>query len=420
MNVQQTKDIRAIVLEYKSISTMQPKKILAIVCVPVLQKDIAYGGGVLLTFQGLKKIFEQEGHSFTILSCWNGLDYATSHLYPGFRDFPPTKRNLRKMEAAIRSHDIILMSDNSTGLDVILLCGKHKKPLVFLHLTAIGKVIAGAVPNWSFIMCPAIKMYGKICSKMCSKVLTVSKWIQQTRLKQGWKIDGVVNQNFKCGIFLKTDRKKEIKNLRTNILKECPHKTKIIMYAGRFSKEKRIDKLVPAKPNDCILLIIGDGPHAKDVLKLHDIKNGVIVKRGMVTQDILRKYFKASDAVVSASRMETFGMTVLEAYFSGTMSIVENFGGFIEQINELNCGKLVSFDDFEATKRIIEDSINTKETVKFNKYKGQHLVLTEAILSTKNPVECDKSFGFYLLLCLYHLVMFVFDLFVWKITPVRD
>eukprot|EP01084_Bolivina_argentea_P152544 266087_1 len=390
--------------------------ILAITPVPIKQKDIGYGGGVSLTFRGLKKKLEKHGHSLTIVSAWNVLDYATMSWYPNFREIPATKRNLTLLETEITRNDIIIAPDLSIGLDIILLCNKHKKPFIYLHLTAVELFAPSVIPNMALIVVPAFKFYGKMVSKMSSKVLTVSKWSQNTRLEQGWKIDGVINQNYKCDLFLKFDAQQEISDLRNSILSECPGKDKIIMFAGRFSKEKRIELLVPAKPDNCILLIIGDGANYEDTLKLHDIENGVIVKRGMVEQNILRKYYKAVDALVSASRMESFGMTVFEASLCGAVSIVENFGGFVEQITQLKCGELVSFDDYATTKKIIQKWINKINSNNRNTFNTERLDFMDQILSTKHPVKFNKDFPFYIFLCAYRLTMMLFSIFVWKIN----
>ena len=59
----------------------------------------------------------------------------------------------------------------------------------------------------------------------------------------------------------------------------------------------------------------------------HNPEAGIVVLAdGMVAQHTLRQFYKAADVNVSASGFETFGMTVLEARWCGTPSIVQNAG----------------------------------------------------------------------------------------------
>ena len=73
----------------------------------------------------------------------------------------------------------------------------------------------------------------------------------------------------------------------------------------------------------------------------------------MVPQDILRKYYRAADLHISASNSETYGMTVRESLYCGTPVVVQNAGGFIEQVRPFIDGILVDYEDSNSSKKTI-------------------------------------------------------------------
>lgn len=86
------------------------------------------------------------------------------------------------------------------------------------------------------------------------------------------------------------------------------------------------------------LIIIGDGPERKNLIKL--AKNLKILKHtkflGWQKRESIPTFLHNSDIYISSSRVETFGITVLEALTCGLPCIVTNSGGPEQMINELN------------------------------------------------------------------------------------
>ena len=54
-------------------------------------------------------------------------------------------------------------------------------------------------------------------------------------------------------------------------------------------------------------------------------------------QHRLRVLYKAADVLVSASKFETLGMTVIEAQLCGTPAVVQNAAGFVTQVRVHLC-----------------------------------------------------------------------------------
>ena len=100
----------------------------------------------------------------------------------------------------------------------------------------------------------------------------------------------------------------------------------MLLSLSRISYEKNIQAIVEALPmvleeNAKVkLVIVGDGPYAKDlkalVAQLH-IEDSVIFT-GMIAPSDTALYYKAADFFISASTSETQGLTYLESLASGT------------------------------------------------------------------------------------------------------
>jgi hypothetical protein len=58
--------------------------------------------------------------------------------------------------------------------------------------------------------------------------------------------------------------------------------------------------------------------------------------------------------LVSASKFETLGMTVIEAQLCGTPAVVQNAAGFVTQIDHERNGLLTDYDDAMSARRDIE------------------------------------------------------------------
>jgi glycosyltransferase involved in cell wall biosynthesis len=154
-------------------------------------------------------------------------------------------------------------------------------------------------------------------------------------------------------VFKEADAQETIRKIRDRFCQLTGRK-RIALYAGRWSFEKEIGKLIAPLPADFGLIIVGDGPARTTVEGYHNPQRGIVaLPDGMVSQHTLRQFYKAADVNVSASSFETFGMTVLEAQLCGTPSIVQNAGGFRDQLTTVmveNVGVLTDYAAIEVTR----------------------------------------------------------------------
>ena len=106
-------------------------------------------------------------------------------------------------------------------------------------------------------------------------------------------------------------------------------KNKIILSVGRLGAEKNIDEIIENLPmliqkhKQLIMLIVGDGPHRYHLeqktkeLKIEDH----VVFAGMVSPEMISRYYQIADIFVSASESETQGLTYIEALANGIPEI---------------------------------------------------------------------------------------------------
>ena len=114
----------------------------------------------------------------------------------------------------------------------------------------------------------------------------------------------------------------------------------LLLYVGRLSAEKDIERLKPmlqAVPG-ARLALIGDGPHRK-TLEQH-FAGMPVYFAGFLRGDELASAYASGDVLVMPSRTETLGLVVLEAMSSGIPVVGARAGGIPEMIVDGRTGFL--------------------------------------------------------------------------------
>ena len=122
----------------------------------------------------------------------------------------------------------------------------------------------------------------------------------------------------------------------------------LLLYAGRLSAEKGIERLLPvlrANPQ-MRLALVGDGPH-RPALERH-FAGFPVVMAGFLHGDELAQAFASSDIFVMPSETETLGLVVLEAMASGVPVLGARAGGIPEMIDHGVNGYLFDSEDQAA------------------------------------------------------------------------
>ena len=140
---------------------------------------------------------------------------------------------------------------------------------------------------------------------------------------------------------------------------------RIIVHVGRVSYEKDIDMVIRAMSKvDAHLLVVGKGPAKEDMERL--VKelglDDKITFTGFVSDEELPRFYNMADMVISASKFETQGLTILEAMATGKPVACRNGRAFAEIVKDGVNGYL--FDDDEGCVDAINRCLNAPEDVR--------------------------------------------------------
>ena len=270
------------------------------------------------------------------------------------------------MSESVSKADVVIVSDSAAVVWLLTECLRQgKRSLWGLHTDMFNRSEVDSVP-------PILIKLLFILGSYLSDVTFTTSYIFKNKLNQlGFDVNFVMDQDFKCSEFKVEDNPDEISQLRRKLMRD--NTDYMVLYAGRLSKEKRIDLLFQALPENVTFVIVGDGPEKGKMQEYEGQYKNVKLVPEMVPQDVLRKFYKAADLHISASNSETYGMTVRESLYCGTPVVVQNAGGFIEQVRPHIDGFLVNFEDSNASKQCITRACEMLD--KFNPYPQHKEVL---------------------------------------------
>ncbi|MGC8571730.1 MAG: glycosyltransferase [Candidatus Micrarchaeia archaeon] len=157
-------------------------------------------------------------------------------------------------------------------------------------------------------------------------------------------------------------------NKRVNgskIRAKFPKGKKIVLYVGRLSKEKRLETLFKAarilKDEDIFFIIVGKGPaynYYKDLtikMKLNNVKF-----EGFIEDELLPKYYAASDVFCIPSTFETLGIVAIEAMACGKPVVGADSLALSEIIKNNVNGEKFRANDSRDLARKIKKALNTE------------------------------------------------------------
>ncbi|MGB5973322.1 MAG: glycosyltransferase family 1 protein [Nodosilinea sp.] len=132
----------------------------------------------------------------------------------------------------------------------------------------------------------------------------------------------------------------------------------LLLYIGRLSAEKEIDRIKPvleAIPR-ARLALVGDGPYRTELKAHFENTNTNFV--GYLAGEELASAYASADAFVFPSRTETLGLVLLEAMAAGCPVVAANSGGIPDIVTDGMNGFLFDPLDQEgainATRRLID------------------------------------------------------------------
>ncbi|MGH9600403.1 MAG: glycosyltransferase family 4 protein [Terracidiphilus sp.] len=136
---------------------------------------------------------------------------------------------------------------------------------------------------------------------------------------------------------------------------ECP----LLLYAGRLSPEKEIERLLPILKSvpGARLALVGDGPHRRALEQY--FAGAPVFMAGFLDGDELAEAFASSDVFLMPSRTETLGLVVLESMASGVPVVAARAGGIPEMIEDGVSGFL--FDSEEQAAAAVQRLLSSPE-----------------------------------------------------------
>ena len=251
------------------------------------------------------------------------------------------------------------------GLGGIWLAKTNNIPLIASYHTHLPKYLEhygmGMLEPllWELLKAAHNQALLNLCTSTAMVNELEDKGIQRTMLWQR----GVDTENFRPEL-----RSEE---MREKLFGEHKNADSLLIYVGRLSAEKQIERIKPVLDNipGACLALVGDGPYRGQLEKIFENTRTNFI--GYLSGKELASAYASGDIFLFPSSTETLGLVLLEAMAAGCPVIGANKGGIPDIINDGVNGCLYDPDSkdngerslIEATKKILEDK-NKKEAMR--------------------------------------------------------
>ncbi|MDC3171037.1 glycosyltransferase family 1 protein [Prochlorococcus sp. AH-716-E13] len=251
------------------------------------------------------------------------------------------------------------------GLGGIWLAKTNNIPLIASYHTHLPKYLEhygmGMLEPllWELLKAAHNQALLNLCTSTAMVNELEDKGIQRTALWQR----GVDTENFRPELRNKTMREK--------LFGKYQNTDSLLIYVGRLSAEKQIERIKPVLDNipGACLALVGDGPYRGQLEKIFENTKTNFI--GYLSGEELASAYASGDIFLFPSSTETLGLVLLEAMAAGCPVIGANKGGIPDIINDGINGCLYDPDEkdngerslIEATKKILADK-NKKEAMR--------------------------------------------------------
>lgn len=251
------------------------------------------------------------------------------------------------------------------GLGGIWLAKTNNIPLIASYHTHLPKYLEhygmGMLEPllWELLKAAHNQALLNLCTSTAMVNELEDKGIQRTALWQR----GVDTENFRPELRSEKMREKLFGNYQNS--------DSLLIYVGRLSAEKQIERIKPVLDNipGACLALVGDGPYRGQLEKIFENTKTNFI--GYLSGEELASAYASGDIFLFPSSTETLGLVLLEAMAAGCPVIGANKGGIPDIINNGINGCLYNPDEkdngerslIEATKKILADK-NKKEAMR--------------------------------------------------------
>lgn len=123
---------------------------------------------------------------------------------------------------------------------------------------------------------------------------------------------------------------------------------KLVAFVGRLVELKNVDLILrifsKAADNNCVLVVIGDGPERTTLEKMAKSMDREVIFTGRLEGDSLYAWYNLIGVLVLLSRQEAFGAVVNEALLGGARVAVSKRAGASCLVSDYN-GEIVDIDN---------------------------------------------------------------------------
>ncbi len=251
------------------------------------------------------------------------------------------------------------------GLGGIWLAKTNNIPLIASYHTHLPKYLEhygmGMLEPllWELLKAAHNQALLNLCTSTAMVNELEEKGIQRTALWQR----GVDTTNFRPEL--------RSEKMREKLFGKYQKTDSLLIYVGRLSAEKQIERIKPVLDNipGACLALVGDGPYRGQLEKIFENTQTNFI--GYLSGEELASAYASGDIFLFPSSTETLGLVLLEAMAAGCPVIGANKGGIPDIIDDGINGCLYNPDEkdngerslIEATKKILVDN-NKKETMR--------------------------------------------------------
>ncbi len=181
-------------------------------------------------------------------------------------------------------------------------------------------------------------------------------------------------------------------NMRAKLLGDYPDTGSLLIYVGRLSAEKQIERIKPVleKIPGTSLALVGDGPYRNQLEKIFENTNTNFI--GYLAGEELASAYASGDIFLFPSSTETLGLVLLEAMAAGCPVIGANKGGIPDIINDGINGCLYDPDQADngeksliaATKKILQNNAKKEKMRLAARAEAEKWDWNQATLQLKN------------------------------------